>query len=536
MSTQKKIKISLPLVFSLILILGMYIGSKMSAASGNKTIIPAQQEKNKIQEFLNYVQLRYVDSVNLDHLEVDAIKGVLKELDPHSVYVPPKRLQRSNQSLKGRFEGIGIEFQIVNDTIMVVTPISGGPSDKLGIQAGDQIVKIEGDNVAGEGISNREVIKRLRGKKGTKVQVTIKRSGVQQPLKFNITRDKIPLHSLDASFMVNDSIGFIKINRFSATTYKEFKKGLNKLKEAGMTGLILDLRENPGGFMRAAVRIADEFLEDDKLVVYTEGRAQPRQDFHATSRGSYEQGKLTVLINRSSASASEILAGAVQDWGRGKIIGRRSFGKGLVQEQHSFSDSSAVRLTIARYYTPAGRSIQKPYKDGFKSHHRELLERYRQGELQHSDSIDLIDSLKYEAPSGKTVYGGGGIMPDIFVPLDTTSHNKKLIHVLRKGLDRKFAYSYISNHPSMLENYKTAKAFEQNYEVSDQIIQSFKGYIAEHDIQLKEIDKATHQFITYRIKAHMAKQKWGTAGQLRILHERDNIFQKAYQTLQSRAE
>jgi carboxyl-terminal processing protease len=413
---------------------------------------------------------------------------------------------------------------------MVVTPISGGPSDKLGIQSGDKIVKIEGENVAGQGITNRKVVNTLRGKKGTEVQVSIKRSGVNELLEFNIERDKIPLYSVDADFMVNDSVGYIKINRFSSSTYREFKKSMHSLKGKGLSHLILDLRHNPGGYMGAATKIADEFLADDKLIVYTKGRSEPRQDYHATSRGEFHEGEVAVLINRASASASEILAGAVQDWGRGTIVGRRSFGKGMVQEQHTFTDSSAVRLTIARYYTPAGRSIQKPYNEDFTSYYRELLERMKRGELRSEDSIELIDSLKYESPSGKTVYGGGGIMPDIFVPRDTFP--KAVQQLARKGLIRQFAYNHVANHKDDLNSqYASAREFDNNFLVSTGLLQSLKDYAAKNKVELNSLPADARKEVDRLLKAHMAKQLWQDDGFYMIRQQDDKIFQSALHAL-----
>src|SRR5665647_19009 len=345
---------------------------------------------------------------------------MLKKLDPHSVYIPAKDLARSNEPLQGNFEGIGISFSMLTDTILVISTIPGGPSEKLGLLPGDKILYVNDSLVAGKHIPDERIMGMLKGQRGTLVKIKILRSGQKELLPFEITRDKIPIYSVDVDYMVNDTTGYIRINTFAMTTYDEFMKGLRELKEKGMTRLILDLRGNSGGIMEAAIQIANQFLKEGQLIVYTKGRAQPRSEARATGKGEFETGDLVVLIDEWSASASEILAGALQDNDRGTIIGRRSFGKGLVQEPISFSDGSGMRLTIARYYTPTGRSIQKPYKDGFEKYFNDFNQRYIRGEFEVSDSIHFPDSLKFTTPGGRIVYGGGGIMPDKFVPADTT--------------------------------------------------------------------------------------------------------------------
>lgn len=369
----------------------------------------------KVVRFLQYVSSDYVDTINIDKLADDAIIEILRNLDPHSVYITKEDVRAMNEPLEGNFEGIGVEFNILNDTLMVVNPIPGGPSERVGIMAGDRIVDIDGTKVAGIGLKNSDVFKMLRGTKGTNVTVQIMRKGLAELLEFNITRDRIPIYSLDAAYMVQPRIGYIKLNRFALTTEEEFLEALNKLKKERMQDLILDLRGNGGGFLNASVALADHFLDDNKLIVYTEGRTSPKTDFMSTRNGEFKKGRLVILIDEGSASASEIVAGAVQDWDRGIIIGRRSFGKGLVQNQLPLPDGSMIRLTVARYHTPTGRVIQKPYNFGeLESYYNDLNIRYQKGEYFSVDSIAIPDSLKYQTlQKSRVVYGGGGIMPEI---------------------------------------------------------------------------------------------------------------------------
>lgn len=412
--------------------------ASVALLAGSTSISQAQGDQmalKKLNTFFKYVELAYVDSVNADKMTEDAIKAVLKDLDPHSVYIPKKDLQRKNEPLKGNFEGVGIQFNILHDTITVVSPISGGPSEKLGIRSGDKIIKIEDKTVAGVGFTNKDVADHLRGKKGTKVNVSILRKGENELLDYEITRDKIPIYSVDAVYMAAPKTGYIKLNRFAATTMGEIYEGLDELEDQGMKNLILDLRGNSGGYLNVAIELADQFLDKGKLIVYTEGRSYPRDNTYATSRGRLKKGKLIVLIDEGSASASEIVSGAVQDWDRALVIGRRSFGKGLVQKPFALPDGSGMRLTISRYYTPSGRSIQKPYEGGAEEYYSDVLNRYEHGELMHKDSIHFPDSLKYNTlVNERTVYGGGGIMPDFFIPLDTTQGSDYWSNLIRKGV------------------------------------------------------------------------------------------------------
>lgn len=427
---------------------GIYIGMRMSepyrSSRGFFTFRTGQF--NKLNDVINYISNEYVDTVNSRALVESTIEDMLHQLDPHSSYIPGEDLQAMNEPLEGNFDGIGVEFHIQDDTIMVVSALAGGPSEQLGIQAGDRIIRVEGKNVGGIKITNTQVMQLLRGPSGTMVKVTILRRSTGQTIDFTIKRGKIPIYSVDVGYMLNRETGYIKIGHFADKTYDEYLKAFADLKEKGMQNLILDLRGNPGGYLKTAIQIADEYLPDGKMIVYTEGRNRPKETFRATSRGFFEEGALVILIDEGSASASEIVSGAVQDWDRATIVGRRSFGKGLVQEQSEFPDGSAVRLTVARYYTPTGRSIQKPYTAGYEQYETELLSRYQHGELLSQDSIKFADSLRYTTPGGKIVYGGGGIMPDVFVPLDTAGISDYYSEANGKGLINQFAYDYLDLH------------------------------------------------------------------------------------------
>ena len=393
-----------------------------------------QKNQRKFGRLLRLVDGYYVDTANVDKLTEKAIVHLLSELDPHSVYISKEEVDRMNEPLQGNFEGIGISFNIHKDTLLVTSIISGGPSEKVGIRAGDRILQVDGKNIAGTGIKNNDVFEMLRGEKGTTVELQVLRRNSDGLLDFSIVRDKIPIHSLDASYMLDDETGFIKLNKFSATTTQEFTEAVKDLRSKNMQNLILDLRGNGGGYLKTAIAMADEFLEPGKLIVYTEGKSYPRNYTYATETGSFEKGRLVVLIDEGSASASEIVSGAVQDWDRGLIIGRRSFGKGLVQRPIPLPDGSSVRLTIQKYYTPSGRCIQKPYDEGVEAYRKERLERYSSGEFFTLDSLKMPDSLKYFTQNNRIVYGGGGIMPDIFVPVDTSQTSDYFVDLSRKGV------------------------------------------------------------------------------------------------------
>lgn len=412
-----------------------------------------------VNESFGLINTYYVEKPNLDKISEKGISAMLKELDPHSVFIPERDVQRTNEGLTGNFEGVGISFQLVKDTIQVAEVIVGGPSEKVGLQIGDKIVAIDGENSTGDTINNNFVFKHLRGKKGTKVELTVRRSGNE--LKFTVVRDKVPIYSVDSHFMIDANTGYVRLTRFARNSANEVRNAINELKKKGMTQLVFDLRGNGGGYLDIAFAIADEFLPEKKLIVYQEGRTQPRQNFVSTRRGCFIEGKIVVLIDENSASASEIVSGALQDWDRATIVGRRSFGKGLVQRQYPLQDGSQMRLTTARYYTPSGRCIQKPYDKGVDAYLKDLSERYSRGEMVHPDSIKMPDSLKFKTSKGRVVYGGGGIMPDVFVPMDTTRLSDYYLNLRAKGLITDFCNDWANQH----RNDENIKTFEQFMEI-----------------------------------------------------------------------
>ncbi len=530
---RPKLYIYLPIVFSLVLILGIFIGNtfQLNKKLGAITI-DADNKYNKIEEILQYVEQEYVDTINRGQLVEKTIVSMLENLDPHSSYITASELQANNEPLKGNFEGIGIEFNIVNDTICVVAAIPGGPAASVGILAGDKIVKVERETVAGIKITNKDVLAKLKGRSHTKVKLGIFRRGKSKLLDFTITRGTIPIYSVDIAYMLSPKAGYIKISRFAATTYDEYLTAFNKLKKQGMQQLVVDLRGNGGGYLNTAVDIADEFLNDGKEIVYTQGKARPRKAYKASRKGSFEDGKLIILIDDGSASASEILAGAVQDNDRGIIVGRRSFGKGLVQEQTEFSDGSAMRLTIARYYTPTGRCIQKPYDDGVEAYFNEEFKRYENGELENSDSMKIADSLKFITPGGRVVYGCGGVTPDMFVPLDTTGRTHYLSEVIYNGIINDFAFDYADKERKKLNEFKSAKLFNETFIITDELYQKFVDYSKKNKVvaNLSQI-KASSELIKTQLKALIARNIWGNEGYYPVIQRKDNVIKKALEEL-----
>jgi carboxyl-terminal processing protease len=522
---NNKRSIILPVLLAVALATGILIGKFLPAADDLPQHSNIRSRNDKLNSILNIIESNYVDSVNRDDLVEAAIPAILKKLDPHSVYIPAKDLARANEPLQGNFEGIGISFNMVTDTILVISTIPGGPSEKMGLLPGDKILYVNDSLVAGKHISDEQVMGLLKGPKGTVVRIKILRNGEKELLPFDITRDKIPIYSVDVSYMVNSYTGYIKINNFAMTTFDEFLKGLRDLKNQGMTSLIVDLRGNSGGIMEAAIQIANQFLKEDQLIVYTKGRAQPRNEARATGKGEFETGDLVVLVDEWSASASEILAGAIQDNDRGTIIGRRSFGKGLVQEPISFGDGSGLRLTIARYYTPTGRSIQKPYTHGFDEYFDDLSERYHRGEFEVSDSIHFSDSLKFTTPGGRIVYGGGGIMPDKFVPVDTSGVSPYFVKT--RPLIYRFALKYTENNRETLKKYTEARELEK-YLDKQPLITQFTQYATAGNIKMdREGLKTSGEIINTQIKAYIARNMLDNRGFYPIWEEIDTTLKYA---------
>ncbi|CAN5528064.1 S41 family peptidase [soil metagenome] len=530
---RPKFYIYLPIAFALVLILGIFIGNSFSLKNANGTIsLKGSGQFSKIDEILKYVHDEYVDTIKTKYLVDKTIFSLLANLDPHSSYITAAELTASNEPLQGNFEGIGVEFNIVNDTIRVISAIAGGPSETVGVHAGDKVIKVNGKVVAGIKITNKQVMENLKGAGGTKVKVSMMRRGKPGLLDFTITRGTIPIYSIDVAYMVAPQIGYIKISRFGATTYDEYMEAFEKLQGEGMQKLIVDLRGNGGGFLNTAVDIADEFLSSGKEIVYTIGKSRPRKDYKATRKGSFENGKLTVLIDDGSASASEILAGALQDNDRATIIGRRSFGKGLVQEQSEFSDSSAIRLTIARYYTPTGRCIQKSYAKGVDAYYEEENNRYANGELESADSIKVTDSLKFTTPGGKIVYGGGGIVPDVFVGLDTTGRSLYLTEVLFTGTVNDFAFEYSDREREKLKAYKTIDNFNKSFVITPAILNEFIAYAEKNKIKRndKEITLSSN-ILKNQLKALIARNIFNGQGFYQVIQNQDNILKKAVELM-----
>jgi carboxyl-terminal processing protease len=495
--------IFLPVLLALALAIGIFMGKYLPSENNLPHNSHIRSGNDKLNSILNIIESNYVDSVNRNDLVETAIPAMLRKLDPHSIYIPAKDLARANEPLQGNFDGIGISFTMLTDTIMLISTIPGGPSEKLGLLPGDKILYVNDSLVAGKHISDEKVMGMLKGPRGTVVKIKILRSGQKELLPFEITRDKIPIYSVDVDYMINNNTGYIKVNNFAMTTFDEFMKGLRELKSKGMTDLILDLRGNSGGVMDAAIEIANQFLQEGQLIVYTKGRAQPRSEARATGKGEFETGKLVVLIDEWSASASEILAGAIQDNDRGTIIGRRSFGKGLVQEPVSFADGSGMRLTIARYYTPTGRSIQKPYNNGFDEYFDDLHERFARGEFEVSDSIHFSDSLKFTTPGGRTVYGGGGIMPDKFVPVDTSGVSPYFGKV--RSSVYKFAMKYTENNREILKKYTEPGELEKFLD-KQPLLDQFVQYAETTGVKKDAAGlKISGKIIHIQLKAYIAR-------------------------------
>jgi carboxyl-terminal processing protease len=531
---NSKRSIFLPLLLAISLACGILVGVYLPRQNNMPQYSGLRSRNDKINSILNIIESNYVDTVSRNELVESAIPAILKKLDPHSVYIPAKDLKRANEPLQGNFEGIGISFNMLSDTILVISTIPGGPSEKLGLLPGDKIIYINDSLVAGRGINDQNIVGMLKGPRGTMVSVKILRKGQDSLLSFNIIRDKIPISSVDVSYMVNKNTGYIRINNFAVTTFDEFMNGLKELKDQGMQKLIIDLRGNSGGIMESAIQIANQFLKEGQLIVYTKGRTQPRNEARATGKGEFETGDLVVLIDEWSASASEILAGAIQDNDRGTIIGRRSFGKGLVQEPFQFSDGSGLRLTIARYYTPTGRSIQKPYNKGFEEYYDDLNTRYSRHEFENSDSIHFADSLKFTTPGGKIVYGGGGIMPDKFVPADTNGITPYFLKV--RPLIPQFALKYTEKNRETLSKFTEVGDIEEYLEKQG-LINQFISFASSNKIKPDAEDlKISGNLIHVQLEAYIARNIMDNKGFYPIWEQIDTTLKYAIKYLNQESE
>jgi carboxyl-terminal processing protease len=513
----------IPILIGAAVAIGVFIGSKLNFNDSTEKIFATNSKKDKLNRLIDYIDYEYVDDVNTDSIVDVTVNGILENLDPHSVYIPTDAYQNTADDMRGNFVGIGISFYVYKDTIAVIRTIEGGPAEKAGIKAGDRLLYADGRKIFGGAVHRDSITSYLKGVLDSKVELKVYRKGEEDLLQFKVNRNRVPIASVDASYMISENIGYIKINRFSETTYAEFKKSLKEIKSEGATKLVLDLRNNPGGYINSAEKIVDEFLEDDKLILITKNKSGKVDHSFSTGKGDFEKGEVYVLINENSASASEIVAGALQDNDKGTIIGRRSFGKGLVQREMALGDGSAVRLTIARYFTPTGRSIQRPYGNGNYDYYSDYEQRYRNGEMISADSIKVSDSLRYITPKGKVVYGGGGIIPDIFIAKDTSLENETLDYITRNGFVSYFIFEYLEKNRFEFDGM-TKEEFVSDYEVQNDLNNEFLEYsrFNETDIHFENYQDQINRIL----KASIAQQLYGSNTYEAILNEEDIMIKK----------
>lgn len=524
---NKKLQVWLPLLFSIVMIAGMFFGYRLNGGGKGKGFFKTSKPTS-LQEAVDLIRLKYVDPVNLDSLQTGAIQEMMKELDPHSVYFPPIELKEVNEELAGNFEGIGVEFNIFNDTVNVVYVMPEGPSEKAGLQIGDKIIKADDSSLTAPNISSTKIREYIRGQKGSVAVLQVLRNGQLKTIK--VTRESIPVFSVDAAYFINDTTGYIKLNKFTETSYEEFMKALEGMQKKGLKSLIFDLRGNGGGYMNEAVDIADEFLDQDKLIVYTEGENSKKREYRCKRPGLFETGKLFVLVDELSASASEVLAGALQDWCRATIIGRRTFGKGLVQEQYDLSDGSAIRLTVARYYTPLGRSIQRPYDKGKKVYMDEIWERYSNGEALFADSNKIQNGKLFPTPCGDTLYGNGGIMPNIFVAIDTATYPYGINRLLANGSFNNFVYLYYLRNRNQIDKYTSVPAYVKGLN-QDQLWKDYVSYIGKDAVYLDSINARQKESLQRRLEAYLSRFRWRNNGFYEVLNKEDQVINKTLEKL-----
>lgn len=525
MAKKKKLQVWLPLLLSLCVVAGMFLGYRLRGNMPSKRIFFVEKQK-PAQEVLDLVRSRYVDKVNIDSLGVLAIESVLNALDPHSVYIPALKLPEINEGIEGVFLGIGIEFSILSDTVTTLRVLEGGPAEKSGLATGDKILSVNDHPVAGIGITSEKLKDLIQGRSGSTVKLELIHRG--QTIEKEIKRGPVIVSSIDASYMVNDTTGYIRINKFSENTYKEFMKSMDGLNARGLKALILDLRDNGGGILTEAVHIADEFLDDNKLITYTEGIHSGKKEYRCDKPGVFEKGRLVVIINEGTASASEVLSGALQDWDRAIIVGRRSFGKGLVQEQYELSDGSGVRLTVARYFTPLGRSIQRPYEDGSEAYYHEIIDRFQHGEMESADSIHHEGQAIYTTANGRRLYSGGGITPDIFVPIDTLSLEKPVMRSLLNGSLNRFATNNFLKTQSSFEKLKTIDDYKRHYVVADSTLEQFKDEAKRDSVSINLNNHNQKNQLAIQIKQLTARLLWGSEGFFEVKNESDSMFTKSF--------
>ncbi|TXG37385.1 S41 family peptidase [Seonamhaeicola maritimus] len=517
MSYQKKY---LPLVLGVAIAAGIFIGGKLNFSDAPDRLFSTNSKKDKLNRLIDYIDYDYVEDVNTDSIVDVTVNGILDNLDPHSVYIPKEDMERVAENMKGDFVGIGVSFYTYRDTITVIKTIEGGPSEKAGIKGGDRILMANGDSLYGKGVLDGDIVKRLKGPINTKVDLTVLRKGEPELMNFTVKRGVIPIKSVDAVYMLTEKLGYIKVNRFAESTYKEFKKGLDILIDSGATEIALDLRGNPGGFLGIAEQMVDEFLGKNKLILFTKNKRGDIEESYATRKGDFEEGKVYVLIDENSASASEIVAGALQDNDKGTIVGRRSYGKGLVQREMDLGDGSAVRLTVSRYYTPTGRSIQRPYKkNGHKDYYDEYSDRLDSGELLDPSKIEVADSLKFTTPKGKVVYGGGGIIPDVFVPIDNSLHNETLQYIEQYQFFDNFVFRQLDLDRHAYDGI-TRQDFIDNFKVDDELVVKFQDYV-NTQTRSKVTFVAYHDEVKQYLKATLADQLYNSGAFEEVFNQSD---------------
>lgn len=514
----------LPLIMGVAIATGIFVGGKLNFTDSSDKLFSTNSKKDKLNRLIDYIDYDYVDDINTDSIVDVTVNGILDNLDPHSVYIPKEEMERVTENMKGDFVGIGVSFYTYKDTIAVIRPLENGPSERVGIKGGDRIIIVNGDSLFGNSLDDESIIKKLKGPINSKVDLKVYRRGEPELLSFTVKRSKIPIKSVDASYMLTDNLGYIKVNRFAETTYKEFKTALKNLMNKGATEIALDLRDNPGGFLDIAEKLVDEFLEDDKLILFTKNKRGDVEKSYATKKGDFENGKVYVLINENSASASEIVAGALQDNDKGVIVGRRSYGKGLVQREMDLGDGSAVRLTVSRYYTPTGRSIQRPYDNGNTDYYDEYFSRLESGELLDPEKILVADSLKFITPGGKIVYGGGGIIPDVFVPIDKSMYNETLTYLQRRGIIAYFIFEELEKDRHSYESI-SREEFIYDYKISDDLVTAFQDYLnirTDSDITFV----AYYDEIRQYLKATLADQLYGNGAFEEVFNQSDIMIEE----------
>lgn len=521
MDTTKKY---LPLILGVAIAAGIFIGGKLNFTDSSDRLFSANSKKDKLNRLIDYIDYEYVDEVNTDSIVDVTVNGILENLDPHSVYIPKEDMQRVSENMKGDFVGIGVSFYPYKDSIAVIRSVKGGPSEKIGIKGGDRILFANEDTLFGNNFSNTEIVAKLKGKINTEVNLKVYRKGENELLNFKVKRNHVPIASVDAAYMLTNDLGYVKVNRFAESTFKEFKTELKKLKKLGATQIAIDLRNNPGGFLNIAEQIVDEFLEDDKLILFTKNKRGTIEKSFATKKGDFEKANVFVLIDENSASASEIVAGALQDNDKGTIVGRRSYGKGLVQREMQLGDGSAVRLTVSRYYTPTGRSIQRSYKKGNKDYYDEYFSRLDSGELLDPEKIQVADSLKFTTPKGKVVYGGGGIIPDVFVPLDLSMQNETFKYLRQTGFLNYFVFEQLDKQREAYDNL-TKEDFIKDFVITEDVVQDFQTY-------LRERLNRNITFLTFKeeikllIKAALGDQLFGEGTYQEVINQQDIMIEE----------